>query len=213
MKKKKENELPILSAAVKSLRAKTGLSQEAFARRIRVAVTSVSRFETGRMEPRESRVLGHLAILAHKTAGAEDECKLFTRACSEAGEREDSDADDPSSSTVSPLLHLNPLLNSADQPTLGFASALVQPTTNFMGSIRSLREWRLLFAARLAMLYYPEQAAAMEKAAGAAIALVDEVLSKADENQIDYALFEREIFTLADRRQFSDLKHARKEEQ
>jgi hypothetical protein len=45
----------------------------------------------------------------------------------------------------------------------------------------------------------------MERAAGTAIAIVDEVLTKADENQIDYGRFEREAFALAERRTLKDL--------
>ena len=61
-------------------------------------------------------------------------------------------------------------------------------------------------------MYFPEQVAAMEKAASGAIAIIDEFLSKADENQIDYTRFESEVFALAERRAFLGFKKGRKEQ-
>jgi hypothetical protein len=80
-------------------------------------------------------------------------------------------------------------------------------------AVRSLREWRLSCMARVAVAYFPEQAAAMEQAAPGAGALVDEILSRADENQIDYARFEREVFSLAERRALQALKQGKKDQQ
>jgi hypothetical protein len=89
---------------------------------------------------------------------------------------------------------------------------LGQPESSAQPKFRSMREWRLSCAARLAVLYYPEQVAAMEKAAGAALAIIDDVLSRANENEIDYARFEREVFALAERRTLLELKKRREEQ-
>src|SRR5215467_14411024 len=74
--KRKTDPLPPLCAAVKHVREAYGDTQERFARRIGVAVMTVSRFETGRAEPREPRVLLNIAKVAYDKSMAEDE-RLF----------------------------------------------------------------------------------------------------------------------------------------
>jgi transcriptional regulator with XRE-family HTH domain len=181
MRKKIQQELPPLCVAVKRVREAYGDSQERFAHRIGVALMSVSRFETGRAEPRDPRVLLNLAKVAYEKS-LKDE-GLFRDAYQDY-ER----------------------IKSTDR-RIGELESFAQPT------FRSLREWRLSCAARLAVLYYPEQVAAMEKAAAAALAIIDDVLSGADENQINYASFEREAFALAERQMLKDLQKRKEQGQ
>jgi transcriptional regulator with XRE-family HTH domain len=70
-------------------------------------------------------------------------------------------------------------------------------------------EWRLMQAARVAIRLYPESARAIEKAAGPALGLVDEVLRSADAADLTpefYEGLERRLTLLADRRAFENLK-------
>jgi transcriptional regulator with XRE-family HTH domain len=205
MKRKTEPELPRLCTAVKRVREAYGDTQERFARRIGVAVMTVSRFETGRAEPRDPRVLLNLAKITEAISAPPLETEIDRM--------------------VETLVNEEP----NDVMTLRFAERLfhdayedyerIKQTDRRVGELeshaqprpRSMREWRLSCAARLVALYFPESVAAMERAAGAAIAIVDDVLSKADENQIDYARFEREVFALAERRALLELKKDRKE--
>src|SRR5262245_53601243 len=62
----KKIELSPLCIAVRRLREAYGDTQERFARRLDVAVMTVSRFETGRAEPRDPRVILNLARLAYE---------------------------------------------------------------------------------------------------------------------------------------------------
>jgi transcriptional regulator with XRE-family HTH domain len=68
MKRKTKTELPPLCLAVKRVREAYRDSQERFARRIDVALMTVSRFETGRAEPRDPRVLLNLAKVTEEIA-------------------------------------------------------------------------------------------------------------------------------------------------
>src|SRR5215475_10229180 len=68
MRKKDVKELPPLCAAVKRIREAYSDSQERFSQRIGVALMTVSRFETGRAEPRDPRVLLNLAKVAYEKA-------------------------------------------------------------------------------------------------------------------------------------------------
>jgi transcriptional regulator with XRE-family HTH domain len=182
MKRKTDSELPSLCTAVKRVREVYGDTQERFARRIGVAVMTVSRFETGRAEPRDPRVLMNLMKVSRQK-GPNDAHDLFSDALEDLRR-----------------------LNETDRriQELGLASG--------EATFRSMREWRLSCAARLAVLYFPEQVTAIEKAASAVISIIDEVLSKADENQIDYARFEREVFELAERRALLELKQGKKKQ-
>jgi transcriptional regulator with XRE-family HTH domain len=199
MTKKKPKEISPLCNAVKDLRLACGDTQERFARRIGVAIMTISKFETGRAEPRDPRVLMTLATVAEDKANfafhvEEDNAKHNTLRAAELQFRD--------------VLRDYERLRQAEQ-RLGPLERLGPMEFDSKPTVRSPREWRLSCAARLAALYFPEQAAAMEKAAGAAIAIVDDVLSRADEKQIDYQRFEREIFTLAEQRAFSELKQGR----
>jgi transcriptional regulator with XRE-family HTH domain len=181
MKKKTEKkppELPPLCAAVKSLREKLGDSQERFARRVGVAVMTISRFENGRMEPRDPRVLHSLSNLALGKAGeagfgpSTDEYRLFDEAYT-------------------------------DYKRTKFSAQEVSKIEQYDGGqprISNLREWRMLCAFRLAMVYFPEAAAAMEVAAGDAGAIVRGVRSQFGGAEMDYSRLEREAFVLAELR-------------
>jgi transcriptional regulator with XRE-family HTH domain len=193
--RKNKQELPALCIAVKNVRELYGDTQERFARRVEVVAMTISRFERGQAEPSDQRVLGNLYRVAR-------ERMEFVKA-------------DP--------IAFDTLHNAAELfSNARVGEAPIRNTESELGQIETVwgprqtppqspREWRLSCAARLAARYFPERAAAMESAAGAAIAIVDDVLSKADAKQIDYQRFEREVFALAEQRAFSELKQGRKE--
>jgi transcriptional regulator with XRE-family HTH domain len=204
MRKKREDKLPPLCAAVRHVREKWRDTQERFARRIGVAVMTVSRFETGRAEPRDPRVLLNLAKVTSEQimmCSVDDIERKFVSRPFDDGVMTLSVAEQLFRDAYEDYARLRQTDRS-----VGELESQVQPVT------RSMREWRLSCAARLVVLHFPEQVAAMEKAAGAAIALIDEVLAKADENQIDYAQFERDVFALAERRALLELKKGKKEQ-
>ena len=68
-------------------------------------------------------------------------------------------------------------------------------------------------AARIAIRHYPENARAIEKAAGPALGLVDELLRSADATAVlsptFYTDLEQRLTVLADRRAFETLKQER----
>jgi hypothetical protein len=101
--------------------------------------------------------------------------------------------------------------NAYRRPDL-VAAAMVMPTV--VSATYSPQEWRLMHAARIAIRLYPEQARAMEKAAGPALALVDEVLRSVDAGpilgQAFYTNLEQRLNEFADRRAFETLKQERK---
>ncbi len=207
MKKKNEGKLPPLCAAVKLVREAYGDTQERFARRIGVAVMTVSKFENGRAEPRDPRVLLNLARVTGvhiRMHGREDDLDRMAKSLAEGGGlvMTRAGAEDLFRDAYADFERIK---NTDRQ--VGELESRAQP------SFRSMREWRLSCAARLAVLYFPEQVTAIEKAAGAAITIIDEVLSKADENQIDYTRFESEVFALAERRALLELKQQKKENQ
>ena len=194
MKKQKtepdlEAQLPPLSLAVKRVREHFQDSQEAFAHRIGIASMTLSRFERGLAEPKDPRVLKRLISVVNQRLSI-----LPGGFYEEHPIRETLKA--------SAALFLDALQNAERQGSTDLESP-VQPAA------RSLSEWRLLCIARVAALYFPEQAAAMEKAAPGASALLNEVLSRAD--KIDYARFEREVFALAEERAFQSFKQGKKE--
>ncbi len=170
MKRKTGKEIPPLCAAVKRVREEYGDTQERFARRLGVAVMTVSKYETGRAEPRDSDTLLSLCVLA-SDKGLTDEKHLFHNAYEEFARARNPDFD-----------------------------------RNVAQRIGSLREWRLSFAARLAILYFPEIATALERAAGPALAIIDNVLADAPEDSAGgpYERFEREAFLLAEREVLKD---------
>lgn len=184
MRKNEQRELPPLCAAVKRIREAYGDSQDRFARRVGVVTMTISKFETGRSEPREPRVLLNIATVGGQKARYSDDPAEKRRLDDDARLFWDA---------------------YADYERIKQTDRRVGELESFEPAIRSMREWRLSCAARLAVQYFPEAVAAMEKAAGAAIGIIDDVLSKADENQIDYARFEREAFALAERQMLKDL--------
>jgi transcriptional regulator with XRE-family HTH domain len=198
---KKNKELSQLCIAVKAVREVLGDSQERFARRVGVALMTISRFERGVLEPRDPRVLLNLAKVTDEikkgtlfllTAGTEkvmkveNASKLFNGAYKEYERLWETDE------TVAQLESL---------------ARLAPP------AFLSVREWRLVCAARLALRYYPEYVGAIEKAAAPAIVLIDEILAGADENAISYQQFERAVFALAERQMLKDLKARERQEE
>jgi transcriptional regulator with XRE-family HTH domain len=206
MKKKNKQEIPPLCAAVKRVREAYGDTQERFARRVGIAVMTVSHFETGRTEPRDPRVLLNLAkVTAEKLrmVGGTEVNELVDWVAGETPR------DMPLKLTL-----------RGDEELFRDAYAdyeRIRQTDRRVGEIepatrptfRSMREWRLSLAARLAALYYPECVRDIESAARPAIDIINEVLASADENQIDYERFEREAFALADRQALLSLKKER----
>jgi transcriptional regulator with XRE-family HTH domain len=204
-----KKELPPLCLAVKRFREYLGESQEAFGRRIGVALMTVSRFETGRAEPRDPRVLRNLAKIA---------CQRLEMI---APENIDFNPELTILEIPSPMdPELSQSIDMLESCRDLFLDALkevkrpkpIEIMSPAEPAVRSLREWRLSCMTRVAVAYFPAEAAAMEQAAPEATALVDEILSAANENQIDYARFEREVFSLAERRALQALK-GKKEQQ
>jgi transcriptional regulator with XRE-family HTH domain len=195
MKRKSENELPPLCVAVKRIREAYGDSQERFARRIGVALMTVSRFETGRAEPRDPRVLLNLASVAYENSRflsdperkeLQDAEKLFRDAYADFERIKQNDS------------------RVGELERLGGREFFGAPAVR---SHESMREWRLDFAVRLSFLYTPERVAGIEQAAAPMLAMIDEILGAADENQqIDYSRFERDVLALAEKRTLQNLK-------
>jgi transcriptional regulator with XRE-family HTH domain len=206
MPEKSERILPPLCLAVKRVREAFTDTQERFASRIGVAVMTVSHFETGRSEPRDPRVLLNLAKVAAEIAPL---ARAF----------DDHDEEIARAINLIEPEKAQPVMTVRNAERL-FKEAYedwehINQTKRYLERIypsdrgpafRSMREWRLSFAARLAALYFPEQVAAIEKAAAPAIAIIDDVLSRADESQIDYTRFEREVLALAERQALSQFK-------
>jgi transcriptional regulator with XRE-family HTH domain len=187
-KKNQPTELPPLCVAVKRLRELYDDTQERFARRLNVANMTVSKFETGRTEPRDPRVLLNLhrltadltVLLGEPSEELDDMGMLFYDAYKDIERIKRVDK------TVNELFY-DPLASTP--------------------SFRSLREWRLACGARIALLYFPELVTAVEKAAAPAFAIVDEVLRKVDENQtVDYRRLETEVFSRAELHALKELK-------
>src|SRR4029434_6856029 len=68
-------------------------------------------------------------------------------------------------------------------------------------------EWRLMHTARIAVRFYPEQARAIEQAAGPALSVVDEILSSADPANLQdvgfYLELEERVNRLAEQLSFA----------
>jgi hypothetical protein len=96
------------------------------------------------------------------------------------------------------------LRNAYDESIKGMGPPV---TSSEPGAIHSLKQWRLMAAARIALLYYPERVAAIEQALGPALELVDTVLRNADETQkLQYAALDYDIDVLGERRALEELK-------
>jgi len=176
-----KKELPPLSAAIKRVRKAYGDTQEAFARRLDVAMITISRFERG-TEPKDLRVLLRLeeaARMINLTAEAE----AFARATIEAQRGRASD---------------------------DFNRPFVNPSTyTRVAGLRahSLMQWRLMAAARTASLYFPGLIAGIEKAAAPALEFVDGVIKNAsDAVPVDYAALDQALDDLAEQRALAALK-------
>jgi transcriptional regulator with XRE-family HTH domain len=211
---KNEQTLPDVCRAVKRVRQALGDTQQEFAQRIGVAVMTISNFETGRAEPRDPHVLENLLRAARDATEMGGnlemgEVKQMIKNVTGTGARVE----------VMTLRGAEGLLRGAWTQArqanrhISQLESIAPPAYRSIQAFQSmneyfhsLREWRLLFAARLAALYFPEQVAAIEKAAAPAIAIIDDVLSRADEQQIDYARFEREVLVLAERQALSQFK-------
>jgi transcriptional regulator with XRE-family HTH domain len=76
MRKQTRQPLSPLSQAVRSTRESYGDTQEQFAHRVGVVLMSISRFETGKAEPRDPRVLRRLADVA-RDKGLREAEELF----------------------------------------------------------------------------------------------------------------------------------------
>ena len=146
-RQKQEKDLPPLCAAVKRIRESYRESQPQFAQRVRVAAMTISRFERGTREPGDFEVLKRLAEAA-RAQGLKQEQDLLEHAAIEA---------------------------RGSQAWSGAAERSTHMGLMAM-SIFHLPQWRLMHAAGIAALYYPEVAIAMEQAAGPAMALVDEAI-------------------------------------
>jgi transcriptional regulator with XRE-family HTH domain len=161
--RKSRKELPPLCADVKRIRNEWGESQAAFAARIGVTVTTISRFERGTAEPSNRKVL----IALHQAYVGKDMA--------------------PPPALIDKL---RDDLNSTSQP--GVTGPRLS-TASFDPPVRSLREWRLFCALRVTLVHFPEAVAAIEKAASEALALVDEAITGADRidyQQLERAAFE-----------------------
>jgi transcriptional regulator with XRE-family HTH domain len=194
--------------AVKTIRETCGETQEQFARRIGVASMTISRFERGSMEPREPRVLYALRKTAQEKGLTKEyehidiiDLELRAHRLAAANPIEVASGENLYASIRDLLITHKSLLENFPQGSFRTASQVTLP---------SLREWRLSCAVRLSMAYFPDAVAAIEKAASAAMVIVDEVISGADESRIDYQQFERDAFALADRKMLIELKATEK---
>jgi transcriptional regulator with XRE-family HTH domain len=189
--RKKETSPPPLCACVKNIRKAYGESQPRFAERVGLASLTISRFERGVQIPSDSGTLFRLAEAA-RNKGLTEEAKQFEFAIRE---RENA-----------------ALLSGKGITTAVHRWRLEKGYTRFYPGSYALAvpQWRLMAAAFIAPVYYPEIASAMEKAAGEALELVDEALRLADaESQSGQALYEeieRILRRLAEERA---LKHLR----
>jgi hypothetical protein len=201
--KKTEPVRSVLCDAVRHVREAYGDTQEMFSKRIGCAIMTVSHFETARTEPRDGRILLNLLKVTSELIKAIDS---GNPPFPFGGTKEETIKIHLAESYFRKAYDNFKRIKQTDRRVAELES-YAQPTMS------SLREWRLSCMARVAARYFPEQAAAMEKAAPGATSLVDLVLATADENQIDYARFEREVFALAERRALQTLKEGKKEQQ
>jgi transcriptional regulator with XRE-family HTH domain len=178
-------DLDPLCVAVKKTREACGYTQERFARRIGVALMTVSRFENGRAVPSDHGVLMGLLSVAHEF-GLAEEALQFSRAGEEVWRAKGIDPKPrPSSGYIS----------------YGFSSRIGGLSSG------SFEQWRLMAIARTAVLHYPDRIAAIEEAAGPARGLVDAVLKNADlEHSTKYRSLDEELTAHCDRVALQNLK-------
>jgi transcriptional regulator with XRE-family HTH domain len=187
MKRRKEIEgLPPLCAAIKTVRESYEDSQPQFASRVKLAPMTISRFERGIRVPADSRVLMRLAGAAREQ-GLTQEAELFESAGMLAA------------GSVEELREARP------GSGLGLAAM----------PIFSLPQWRLMHAAGIAALYYPETASAIEQAAGPALALVDDAIRQLADEPTSAGLgfhdqLVRLLMTLAEHRALEQFKQEKK---
>jgi transcriptional regulator with XRE-family HTH domain len=176
---------PELSMATLAVRQALKMSQEQFGHSLGVTTMTISRWERGHQVPSDFQILNALYTTA-RDQGLTGEAEIFNRARQTMR---------VSAYQGRRLLHPDPLHGvepeQADYP---------------------LRQWRLMVAARLAAMYFPERVTEVERVLAPAIAIVDTVLrSCADDQEIDYRRLESEIMKLAQRRSLAEL-IARQEE-
>ena len=131
-------EIHPLCAAARRIRMASGMSQERMAQLSGISTQTISRFELGKQEPRDPRILRSYITLANSMSL--DDAKLFDSALE--------------------AISIDVNANARDN---------TDP-----------RAWRLMEAARIAALYFPEAARAMEQAAGPALAVIKEVVATSD---------------------------------
>jgi DNA-binding XRE family transcriptional regulator len=181
----KQNEVPELCSAVKRVRSTLDFPQETFARIIEIAVTTLSRFESGRAIPRDARVLENLAGVARE-AGCGAEAEKFMAAVATARKRK----------VMTEYSHPRQLM-----PSPGYTHAA------FGVAAYSLLQWRLMAAVRTAALYYPERIAAIEEVLGPALTLVDDVVAEAEaRHHLDYLGLDSALYVVAEQRALTELK-------
>src|SRR5262249_21739636 len=140
---KKGERLPDLCLLVRQIREAYGDTQEQFAERIGVAPMTISRFERAKQIPKDPDVVQRLLKAAHATR------KPLDTACLEEAVARHKKTD----RTFPWELWQSGGMGLAAMP------------------ISSLPQWRLMHAAAIAILYYPETAHSIERAAGPALAL------------------------------------------
>jgi transcriptional regulator with XRE-family HTH domain len=178
-KREMTRHMPPLCVAVKRVRKAYGETLEEFGRRVRVSITSISRFELGKTSPSDFNVHANLARAARDRRLTE-ESELFLEAQHKARFR------------------------AYRGPSPG-EETIIAPTY-------TPQEWRLMQAVRIAIRLFPENVRAIEKAAGPAVALVDEILRSADAAVLGpafYAGLEQRLNELANQRAFEILKQER----
>jgi transcriptional regulator with XRE-family HTH domain len=181
---KKANDLPELCVIVRRIREAYGDSQEQFAQRVDLAPMTVSRFERGKQVPADPQVLVRLRDAARRLL------KSIDIACLEEA--------------ITKVETRSVQRFSDMRPGLGLAAM----------PISSLPQWRLMHAAAIAILYYPESVHAIEQAAGPALALVDEAIRQyADQPTAPGLGFHdqlaRQLMTLADQRALERFKESK----
>jgi transcriptional regulator with XRE-family HTH domain len=173
MRIKNKTNLDPLCAAVRRVRAASGLSQEKWAQRWSLATQTVSRFELGKQVPRGADILARLHAAA-TDAGLEKETNLFAAALEE-----------------------RPVPLSRDALMLRLSPSL----------------WRAMQIARIAEVFFPEEARAIAEAAPNARAAVDEVISSpvissvVSSERFDskfYMALERGLDAVAERKAFEN---------
>ena len=210
MTKRHKPVLPGVCAAVKSIREAYGDTQERFAHRVNLAPMTVSRFERGKQIPTDFDVLARLAEAARDKGLVQEANQLDEARRSKWATLSVPVPSDKSSTLSVPVPSDKWSFSSvhlfrATHPTYIPGFQLVPAF--------SLPQWRLMSAARIAALYYPEVASAIEKAAGQALALVDEAIRQADSQNLTgsalYEEIERRLRSLAEQRALEQFKKER----